>query len=184
MDTFSKYQILFFRINVLNCIINNNLISYFNIKIHFHCNNAKTMPNLYYNFSKTRVNEILLLLETYQRPIRDVSETHWSQTFLIGSPSETNMHDRRSTCLIGDIHASSETNMPDRIPTCLIGYQHVWSETLRRSTCFIKHGLMTHVGFSWVSDQACMSSIGLDQVCWSSLGRVGLQLVSDGSSIF
>ena len=51
-----------------------------------------------------RVHEKLLLLETYRRPIRDISKTYWR---LIGDLSETY---RRP---IGDI---SETDMPDRTP--------------------------------------------------------------------
>ena len=76
--------------------------------------------------------KILLLSETYRRPIRDLSETHRRPTCFIGDPSETDMPHRRPmgdrpassethrrpTCLIGD---PSETDMPHRRPTCLIG---------------------------------------------------------------
>ena len=44
---------------------------------------------------------------------------------IIGYPLETDMSDRRITCLMvdqseTDRHASSEINMPDRRPICLI----------------------------------------------------------------
>ena len=45
--------------------------------------------------------EILLLSQTYQRPIGDPTETQHRPTCLIGEPSED-----------GDQHATSETNMP------------------------------------------------------------------------
>ena len=52
----------------------------------------------------------------YQRPIRDLSETHRKSTgdrhCLIGDPSETDMPHWTPTCLIGDRHALSETDMP------------------------------------------------------------------------
>ena len=84
----------------------------------------------FYEFTK-----ILLLSETYRRPIRDLSETHRRPTCFIGDPSETDMPHRRPTCLIGDQHASSETDMPHQRPTCLIGDP---SETHRRPTCLIR----------------------------------------------
>ena len=46
-------------------------------------------------------------LETYPRSIGDRfvrSETHQRPTCLVGDPLETNMHDLRRTCLIGDQH--------------------------------------------------------------------------------
>ena len=70
---------------------------------------------------KREFTKILLLSETYRRPISDLLETHWRP---IGDPLETDMPHRRP---IGDRHASSEThrrpigdpletNMPHRRP--------------------------------------------------------------------
>ena len=61
-----------------------------------------------YEFTK-----ILLLSQTYQRPIGDLSETQRRPTCLIGDPSDTDMPYRRP---IRDRHASSETD----VPTCLM----------------------------------------------------------------
>ena len=60
--------------------------------------------------------KILLLLETYQRPIGDLSETHRRPTFLIGDSTCF----IRPTYLIGD---PSEIDMPHPRPICPIRYR-------------------------------------------------------------
>ena len=106
--------------------------------------------------------KILLLSKTYLRPSGDL-------TCLIGDPSDTEMPHWRLRCLIGDWDASLETEIPHRRPKCLIG------DSLD------------------MLDEACRSPMGLrsgilvsNQLCWSSIRHVGLQLgflVSDGSPI-
>ena len=120
----------------------------------------------------------LQLLETYRRPIGDLSETDMPDRRPIGDRHAWPENNRRPTCLIGDLsktemphrrpirdrHASLETNMSHRRPTCLIGAQHVSSGTIR--TCLVYNGsLMRHVGLWWVSDEAC----------WSPIRHCGLQ---------
>ena len=98
---------------------------------------------IFYNIQLDEFTKILLLSETYRRPIGDLLETHGRP---IGHPSEIDMpHQRpirdrhaslethqRPTCLIGDRHASLETGMPYRRPTCLIKDRHASSETHKK----------------------------------------------------
>ena len=81
--------------------------------------------------TRNEFTKILLLSETYRRPIEDPSETHRRPTCFIGDPSETDMPHRRP---IGDQHVSSEIHQR---PTCLIGDRLASSETPRRPTYFI-----------------------------------------------
>ena len=131
---------------------------------------------------------ILLLSETYWRPIRD--QYAWSETH------------RRPICLIRDRHASSETNMHYRTLTCLIGVRLACLEThmsQRRPIGDWHASLETNMPH-WrpkiiyiscpgsVSNEACRSPMGLwsgmlvsDQACWSQIGLWWDLLVSDGS---
>ena len=75
----------------------------------------------------------------YQKPIRDLSETH--------------MPHRRPTCLIGD---PSEINMPAE------SNPNLNTDILKYSLFYILfayfiywNNIFGHVGFRWVSDEAC-----------------------------
>ena len=86
--------------------------------------------------------KILLLSETYRRPIGDLLETHRRLACLIGDPVKTNMPARRP---IVDWHASSETHRRPicvfKRPICLIGDP---SETHRRPTYLMETNMSQH----------------------------------------
>ena len=165
-----------------------------------------TCPNMFfqYIYIKKEFTKILLLwetywrpigdpLETYWRPIGDQSETHRRPTCLIRDPLETKMPDRRLKYLIGDPsetnkphrrpikdqHASSDTHMLDRRP---IEDQHASSETV------MPQWRPRHVGLRWASNETCRSLMGFQ---WdmlvsdgSPIRHVGIQWVSDNNNIF
>ena len=126
--------------------------------------------------------KILLLSETYRRPIRDLLET--------------DMPHRRPTCLIRDQHASSETHWR---PTCLI--RDPWSPMGLQSGMLVSdEACRSSIGLWWdllVSDGSQMRHVGLPMrhiglrwgmsISYRSLFRhVGLQSgmsISDGSPI-
>ena len=122
--------------------------------------------------------KILLLSETYRRPIGDISEI--------------------STCFIEDWHYTSETDMTDRRP---IGddmphRRTTWLRSLIGISTHLNilifvyflliyiywNNILGHVGFRWVSDEACR---GLRSDTSVSAGSpMGLWLVSDNNNIF
>ena len=138
--------------------------------------------------------KILLLSETHPRPTC-LGETHLRPRY---ATSETDRLHRRPTCLIGD---PSQTDMTDWRP---ITDRHAWLETHHRPTwlrsligisthlnililntfcLFINHyiiywnNILGHVGFRWVSYEACR---GLRSGMLVSNGSlIGLQRISD-----
>ena len=105
-------------------------------------------------FDQTReFLNILLILETYRRPIGDqhvCSETHRRPTCLIRDPSETDMPDLQiSTCFIRN---TSETNMPFRWPTCLIDSPSETGIVGMRLTYLIRDQLTCLIGDTLETD--------------------------------
>ena len=126
--------------------------------------------------------KILLLSETYLRPIGDIDMPHRRQTYPIGNqhaPSETDMPVetyRRPTCLRSStfkytyfdilfclfiLEQCKYSNQACISPMCLrLGMS-------ASDVCPIKHvelsdwSLIRHVGLRWVSDQSCLSPMGL-----------------------
>ena len=110
--------------------------------------------------------KILLLSETYRRPIRDLLET--------------DMPHRRPTCLIRDQHASSETHWR---PTCLI--RDPWSPMGLQSGMLVSdEACRSSIGLWWdllVSDGSQMRHVGLPM---RHIRYVDLRWVSDNNNIF
>ena len=134
-----------------------------------------------------RVNKNIIIigdpLETHQRTIRDLSETHRRPTCLIGDPSETStcfsrdldmpdwrpigdldMFHQRPTCFIGD---PLETNMPNRRTTRdrhMPDWRHIIDLDMLHlgpTGMLVSNGSpMGHVGFRWVSNGACRFQMG------------------------
>ena len=126
--------------------------------------------------------KILLLSETYRRPIGDRhawSETHWRPTCLIGDQSETDMPDRRP---IGDRHSLLETDMPAESNW----NSHLFKFTYFYIICAYLHWnnvrtLIRHVNLQWAFNYACRSPMCLLLGMYVGL-RSGMS-VSDQSPI-